>query len=366
LQRAGAVKGAPFVRGEALPLTASDRCGTIQNQGKGADTLPRGFQRGYQASPRRPLQYPEQMTAAEERPNDVFPSAALCSLPETRVRGLDFEKQAFIGPAVWLSSTSRWGCGYRCDGTASGLSVGRFNTPDPSNGTATAPSNPSVPQSWNRFAYADSDPINNNDPTGLDTCFFDDDGQLDCFPDSTGYCPPEYQICDDPFPGDPGSPSPPPPPSISVPVNFGDGQTGTLTLAPGSQYATLGFADPADAGAIAAGVCVVIEPCGVDVAVVGGAIVAVTVALNQIGALITDITDIIISQVRRMITAVASCSVHEDGTPDHASAGRVKGTGRGANFYAARQAAFSAAQANVFAEYGVGFHAQHCQYTYSR
>jgi hypothetical protein len=41
LQRAGAVKGAPLLRGEALPLTASDRCDTINVQGKGAGTLPR-------------------------------------------------------------------------------------------------------------------------------------------------------------------------------------------------------------------------------------------------------------------------------------------------------------------------------------
>jgi RHS repeat-associated protein len=55
---------------------------------------------------------------------------------------------------------------------------GRLNARDPSGSTATAPSDSSVPQSWNRYAYAGSDPINSNDPTGLDTCVFDDDGQL--------------------------------------------------------------------------------------------------------------------------------------------------------------------------------------------
>jgi hypothetical protein len=37
-------------------------------------------------------------------------------------------------------------------------------TPDPYNGS----SKPSNPQSWNRYNYGGNDPINNNDPTGLD------------------------------------------------------------------------------------------------------------------------------------------------------------------------------------------------------
>jgi RHS repeat-associated protein len=41
--------------------------------------------------------------------------------------------------------------------------LGRFHTPDP-----YAPSaKPSKPQSWNRYAYAANDPIDNSDPTGL-------------------------------------------------------------------------------------------------------------------------------------------------------------------------------------------------------
>ena len=42
--------------------------------------------------------------------------------------------------------------------------LGRFMTPDPHE----ASGGPSSPGSWNRYAYASSDPANNNDPTGLD------------------------------------------------------------------------------------------------------------------------------------------------------------------------------------------------------
>jgi RHS repeat-associated protein len=41
---------------------------------------------------------------------------------------------------------------------------GRFLTPDPYGGSAK----PESPQSWNRYAYANNDPINDNDPTGLE------------------------------------------------------------------------------------------------------------------------------------------------------------------------------------------------------
>ena len=47
-------------------------------------------------------------------------------------------------------------------------STGRFMTPDPYGGSGR----PSVPQSWNRYAYVLGDPINGVDPSGLDvgTC----------------------------------------------------------------------------------------------------------------------------------------------------------------------------------------------------
>lgn len=42
--------------------------------------------------------------------------------------------------------------------------MGRFLTPDPFGGSAK----PGNPSSWNRYAYVENDPINRNDPTGLE------------------------------------------------------------------------------------------------------------------------------------------------------------------------------------------------------
>ena len=40
-------------------------------------------------------------------------------------------------------------------------------TPDPYQATATSPSNPGDPQSWNRYTYADHDPVSRVDASGL-------------------------------------------------------------------------------------------------------------------------------------------------------------------------------------------------------
>ncbi len=48
---------------------------------------------------------------------------------------------------------------------------GRLNTPDPYVASDSSPSDPSTPQSWNRYAYVLGDPVNAYDPKGLDTTY---------------------------------------------------------------------------------------------------------------------------------------------------------------------------------------------------
>jgi len=60
--------------------------------------------------------------------------------------------------------------------------LGRFVTPDPYRASARHAANPGAPQSWNRYSYAGSDPVNHNDPSGRDWC---DDYDLFCF--ATGF-----------------------------------------------------------------------------------------------------------------------------------------------------------------------------------
>jgi len=45
--------------------------------------------------------------------------------------------------------------------------LGRFMTPDPYIATASGANNPADPSSWNRYVYAENDPVNFNDPGGL-------------------------------------------------------------------------------------------------------------------------------------------------------------------------------------------------------
>jgi RHS repeat-associated protein len=112
------------------------------------------------------------MLFPENRYNNQKRMIVECCLPENRVWGSEFENRTFTGAATWLSSTTRPGCAYRCDGIASvstvqryyASSYGRFNTADPYQASA----GPKDPGSWNRYAYTRGDPVNRIDPRGLD------------------------------------------------------------------------------------------------------------------------------------------------------------------------------------------------------
>ncbi len=57
--------------------------------------------------------------------------------------------------------------------------LGRFMTPDPYQASVSAAKDPTDPQSWNRYPYSGSDPVNHKDPTGMDWCW-GDDFSIDC------------------------------------------------------------------------------------------------------------------------------------------------------------------------------------------
>jgi RHS repeat-associated protein len=52
-------------------------------------------------------------------------------------------------------------------------SLGRFMRPDPQNAGAS----PEEPQSWNAYAYAGNNPLNNTDPDGLNYLVCDNGGK---------------------------------------------------------------------------------------------------------------------------------------------------------------------------------------------
>ncbi len=127
---------------------------------------------------------------------------------------------------------------------------GSFMTPDPTWRSA----NLKNPQSWNRYAYVTGDPVNSNDPTGLDG--FNGDG---------GVCPNiALAECGGDDPGIPDLPPPIPPgasypisipSSITYPVNGGPGDIGSLSVNLTNGSFTFDFADAQD-GAIVIGACV--------------------------------------------------------------------------------------------------------------
>ena len=196
--------------------------------------------------------------------------------------------------------------------------MGRFITPD----RMPATSRPGEPNSWNKYAYAGGDPINNVDQNGTD--YEDEAGDAfgssaygsnvgdddvfsyatalnDAIADPTSPC---YggginasDICqqwiidesappDDPTPTAP-MPAPPPPPPIVQTVNLGFGfGTGTLTFPGLDGIPILVLDDPAER-AILVALCV----ANPEVCLAVGAGVAIYVAYQTLPGLITNLKE---------------------------------------------------------------------------
>ncbi len=80
---------------------------------------------------------------------------------ETRARGTGTGNDRTKGGTYWRDSESS--LDYGVNRYYSSV-TGRFMTVDPHGGSAVAGN----PQSWNRYGYGLGDPVNGNDPTGLD------------------------------------------------------------------------------------------------------------------------------------------------------------------------------------------------------
>jgi RHS repeat-associated protein len=145
---------------------------------------------------------------------------------------------------------------------------GRFMTPDPSWRSV----NLKNPQTWNLYAYVVGDPVNGNDPSGLDS--FDDGGDGVCpniaLAECGGFDPGVYNG----MPIPPGASYPVSiPTSISYPINGGSGLTGSLNINLTNGGMSLQFADAQD-GAIAIGACLAQPELCV---MVGGAVLTIYV-----------------------------------------------------------------------------------------
>ncbi len=65
---------------------------------------------------------------------------------------------------------------------------GRWIGPDPAGLAAV---DPTTPQSWNRYAYVNNNPLGSVDPLGLDTCYDENGNTYNCTPGGTPIIPPE-------------------------------------------------------------------------------------------------------------------------------------------------------------------------------
>jgi RHS repeat-associated protein len=128
---------------------------------------------------------------------------------------------------------------------------GRFMTPDPSWRSV----NLKNPQTWNRYAYVVGDPVNSNDPSGLDG-FDDGDGDVCDYDPYLAECAgPSNPYGGTALPPAPASSYPSPPTSVTVPINAGPGLTGSLDINLTNGSMSFQFADAQD-GAIVIGACV--------------------------------------------------------------------------------------------------------------
>ena len=91
--------------------------------------------------------------------------------------------------------------------------TGRFLTPDPYRALSTGASNPTVPGSWNQYAYAQGDPVNAIDSHGTEQCVDPDGNPCDEDPcDTDDFEDSPYDCGGGGGCGGPPPPPPPPPP----------------------------------------------------------------------------------------------------------------------------------------------------------
>ena len=178
----------------------------------------------------------------------VFPNSA-SYFPWGEARGSN-PQDTWNFATYWQDSAS--GLDYANNRYYSNI-TGSFMTPDPSRSTR----GPSDPQSWNRYAYTAGDPVNRNDPAGLDwlACGEGEDGctneaeigfdqgfqqtppggcDTSSGDDCNEFCPAWYQNCDE---GGAGSGTGTEPPGTgSQPFQAGSNQGSAQTCKPGYVY----------------------------------------------------------------------------------------------------------------------------------